>query len=134
MQIKNQNELSIEILKKKLEEILPEYQYEIHKNAITATKEEKAKMNIVQMEKEYWVVEAVPFQFKLVIVVVMISMFAYWVQLQGWHWAINVGLYISAFVILGYVANWFYGWMYSKYFKDFKPKLILTLKKLLEQP
>lgn len=132
MRIKNKQEITIEILQKRLERALPEYQYEIHKNAITAIKEEKAKMNIVQMEGEYWVVEAVPFQFKLVIVVVMISMFAYWVQLQGWHWAINIGLYVAAFVVLGYVANWFYGWMYSKDFKDFKPKLISTLKNLLE--
>lgn len=132
MRIKNQKELTIETLKKKLEKSLPEYQYEIHKNAITVVKEEKAKINIVQVDQEFWVVEAVPFQFKLVIVVVMISMFAYWVQLQGWHWIINIGLYIAAFVILGYVANWFYGWMYSKDFKEFKPKLISTLKNLLK--
>ncbi len=132
MRIKNQKQLSIETLKKQLEKTLPQYHYEIHKKTVTAIKDEKAKMNIVQMDDEFWMVEAVPFHFKLVVVIVLISIFAYWVQLQGWYWMINVGLYLIAFIILGYVANWFYGWMYAKDFKDFKPKLMNTLKKLLE--
>lgn len=128
MKIKNVQNIDLENLKQILEKQLSDYKYEINGNAITAIKNENTKINIVQVGEEYWIVEAVPFMFKLVIVLVFITIFAYWVQLQGWHWAINVGLYVGAFIILGYVSNWFFGVFYAKNFKEFKSKLLDTLK------
>ena len=132
MKIKNNQNIDLEDLKKTLEKQLPDFRYEINGNALTAIKNEATKINIVQVGEEYWAVEAVPFQFKLVVVLVFITIFAYWVQLQGWHWAINVGLYLAAFILLGYISNWLFGIIYSKKFKDFKPNLFNTLKKALK--
>ena len=132
MRIKNNRNIDLENLKQILEKQLPDFKYEINGNAVTAIKNDKTKINIVQVDEEYWAVEAVPFQFKLVVVLVVITTFAYWVQLQGWHWAVNVGLYLAAFIILGYIANWLFGLIYSKKFKDFKSKLFDTLKNTLE--
>lgn len=132
MRVKNNQNIDLENLKNLLKKQLPDYEYEINGNAVTAIKNDDTKINIVQMGEEYWVVEAVPFQFKLVVVLVLITIFAYWVQLQGWHWTVNVGLYLGAFIVLGYVSNWLFGVMYSKNFKDFKPKLIDALKNVLK--
>ncbi len=132
MKIKNNQNIDLEGLKKILEKQLPDFKYEINGNAVTAIKNKETKINIVQVGEEYWAVEAVPFQFKLIVVLVLITMFAYWVQLQGWHWAINVGLYLAAFIVLGYISNWLFGLIYSKKFKDFKSKLFNTLKTFLE--
>ena len=132
MKIKNSKNIDLENLKILLEKQLPDCKYEINGNAITVIKNENTKMNIVQVGEEYWVVEAVPFQFKLVVVLVLITMFAYWVQLQGWHWTTNVGLYVLAFIVLGYISNWLFGIIYFKNFKDFKPNLFDTLKTLLK--
>lgn len=132
MKIKNNQNIDLEGLKKILEKQLPDFKYEINGNAVTAIKNKETKINIVQVGEEYWAVEAVPFQFKLIVVLVLITMFAYWVQLQGWHWAINVGLYLAAFIVLGYISNWLFGLIYSKKFKDFKSKLFNTLKNFLE--
>lgn len=132
MKIKNNQNIDLEGLKKILEKQLPDFKYEINGNAVTAIKNKETKINIVQVGEEYWAVEAVPFQFKLIVVLVLITMFAYWVQLQGWHWAINVGLYLAAFIVLGYISNWLFGLIYSKKFKNFKSKLFNTLKNFLE--
>lgn len=132
MKIKNNQNIDLEGLKKILEKQLPDFKYEINGNAVTAIKNKETKINIVQVGEEYWAVEAVPFQFKLIVVLVLITMFAYWVQLQGWHWAINVGLYLAAFIVLGYISNWLFGLIYSKKFKNFKSKLFNTLKTFLE--
>ena len=132
MKIKNNQNIDLEGLKQILEKQLPDFKYEINGNAVTAIKNKETKINIVQVGEEYWAVEAVPFQFKLIVVLVLITMFAYWVQLQGWHWAINVGLYLAAFIVLGYISNWLFGLIYSKKFKDFKSKLFNTLKNFLE--
>ena len=132
MRIKNNQELDLLSLKNKLEKELPKYKFEVNGNAITASKKEDVKMNIVEVEKEFWVVEAVPFQFKLIVVIILISLFAYWVQSQGWHWGINVSLYVAAFVVLGYAANWIYGVIYAKKFKKFKLELKNTLKNALK--
>ena len=109
MRIKNNQNIDLENLKLALEKDLPGFKYEINGNAVTAIKDDKTKINIVQVGEEYWAVEAVPFQFKLVVVLVLITIFAYWVQLQNWYWAVNVGLYVGAFIVLGYVSNWLFG-------------------------
>jgi hypothetical protein len=132
MKIKNNQHIGLKELMQLLEKQLPSYKYEINGNAITVIQDEETKINIVQVGEEYWVVEAVPFFFKLIVVVVLITIFAYWVQLQGWHWGINVGLYVGAFILLGYVSNWLFGWIYAKNFKDFKPLLLLELKNALK--
>ena len=132
MRIKNTKNIDLNFLKNQLEKQLPDYKFEINENAVTAIKNEDTKINIVQVGEEYWAVEAVPFQFKLVVVLVLITMFAYWVQMQGWHWAINVGLYVLAFVVLGYVSNWLFGVIYFKKFKAFKSKLFDTLQNTLK--
>ena len=132
MRIKNTKNIDLNFLKNQLEKQLPDYKFEINENAVTAIKNEDTKINIVQVGEEYWAVEAVPFQFKLVVVLVLITMFAYWVQMQGWHWAINVGLYVFAFIVLGYVSNWLFGVIYFKKFKDFKSKLFDTLQNTLK--
>ena len=132
MRIKNNPNYNLEDLKKILKKQLSNYKYEINGNAITAIKNDNTKINIVQVGEEYWVVEAIPFQFKLVVVLILITIFAYWVQLQNWHWAINVGLYVVAFVVLGYVSNWLFGVIYAKKFKHFKSELLKTLKNALK--
>lgn len=133
MRIKNTQNIHLENLKQILEKQLPNYKYEINGNAITVIKNEKTKINIVQVGEEYWAVEAVPFMFKLIVVLVLITIFAYWVQLQGWHWSINVSLYLGAFILLGYVSNWLFRVIYANSFKHFKPKLFDTLKNALRR-
>ena len=132
MKIKNNQNINLEKLKEILENELPDFKYKINNNAVTVIKNDDTKINIVQVGKEYWAVEAVPFQFKLIIVLVLITMFAYWVQLQGWYWAVNVGLYVAAFIVLGYVSNWLFAMIYFKKFKNFKFKLLKTLKNALK--
>ena len=132
MKIKNNQNINLEKLKEILENELPDFKYKINNNAVTLIKNDDTKINIVQVGKEYWAVEAVPFQFKLIIVLVLITMFAYWVQLQGWYWAVNVGLYVAAFIVLGYVSNWLFAMIYFKKFKDFKFKLLKTLENALK--
>jgi hypothetical protein len=132
MKIKNNQNINLEKLKEILENELPDFKYKINNNAVTVIKNDDTKINIVQVGKEYWAVEAVPFQFKLIIVLVLITMFAYWVQLQGWYWAVNVGLYVAAFIVLGYVSNWLFAMIYFKKFKDFKFKLLKTLENALK--
>ena len=132
MKIKNNQNINLEKLKEILENELPDFKYKINNNAVTVIKNDDTKINIVQVGKEYWAVEAVPFQFKLIIVLVLITMFAYWVQLQGWYWAVNVGLYVAAFIVLGYVSNWLFAMIYFKKFKDFKFKLLKTLENILK--
>ena len=132
MKIKNNQNINLEKLKEILENELPDFKYKINNNAVTVIKSDDRKINIVQVGKEYWAVEAVPFQFKLIIVLVLITMFAYWVQLQGWYWAVNVGLYVAAFIVLGYVSNWLFAMIYFKKFKDFKFKLLKTLENALK--
>jgi len=132
MKFKNSQKIDLENLKQILEKQLPDFEYEINGNAVTAIKNEETKINIVQVGEEYWAVEAVPFQFKLVVVLVLITMFAYWVQMQGWHWTVNVGLYVGAFIVLGYISNWLFGVIYFKKFKEFKPKVFETLKNTLK--
>ena len=132
MRIKNTENVNLEILKTRLEKELPDYKYEINGNAVTVSKNEDTKINIVQVGEEYWAVEAVPFQFKLVVVLVLITMFAYWVQMQGWHWSTNVGLYVGAFIVLGYISNWLFGLIYFKKFKNFKEILFNALKNLIK--
>jgi len=61
---------------------------------------------------------------------VVITTFAYWVQLQNWHWLVNVGLYLTAFIILGYISNWLFGVIYSKKFQNFKPQILNTLENI----
>ena len=132
MKIKNNQNINLEKLKEILENELPDFKYKINNDAVTVIKNDDTKINIVQVGKEYWAVEAVPFQFKLIIVLVLITMFAYWVQLQGWYWAVNVGLYVAAFIVLGYVSNWLFAMIYFKKFKDFKFKLLKTLENALK--
>lgn len=132
MRVKNNQNIDLENLRKVLEKQLPDFKYEINGNALTVIKNDQTKINIVQMGEEYWAVEAVPFQFKLVVVLVLIAMFAYWVQLQGWHWLVNVGLYLAAFIVLGYISNWLFSLIYKKNFKIFKPKLLNALKNALK--
>ena len=132
MKIKNNQNINLEKLKEILENELPDFKYKINNNAVTVIKNDDTKINIVQVGKEYWAVEAVPFQFKLIIVLVLITMFAYWVQLQGWYWVVNVGLYVAAFIVLGYVSNWLFAMIYFKKFKDFKFKLLKTLENALK--
>ena len=132
MRIKNNQNIDLENLKLALEKDLPGFKYEINGNAVTAIKDDKTKINIVQVGKEYWAVEAVPFQFKLVVVLVLITIFAYWVQLQNWYWAVNVGLYLGAFIVLGYLANWIFGIIYAKNFKYFKSEVLNSLKNSLK--
>ena len=132
MKIKNNQNINLEKLKEILENELPDFKYKINNNAVTVIKNDDTKINIVQVGKEYWAVEAVPFQFKLIIVLVLITMFAYWVQLQGWYWAVNVGLYVAAFIVLGYVSNWLFAMIYFKKFKDFKFKLLKTIENALK--
>ena len=132
MKIKNNQNINLEKLKEILENELPDFKYKINNNAVTVIKNDDTKINIVQVGKEYWAVEAVPFQFKLIIVLVLITMFAYWVQLQGWYWAVNVGLYVAAFIVLGYVSNWLFAMIYFKKLKNFKFKLLKTLENALK--
>lgn len=134
MAIKNNQNISLEVLKEKLEEQFPIYQFEMNDNSLTAIASPTIKLNIVAMSdgEEFWITEAVPFIFKMVIVITLITMFAYWVQLQGWHWAINIGLYVVAFIVLGYIANWFYGLVYANDYKDFKPKIRNAIKEISE--
>lgn len=131
MKIKNTKNIALEDLKKQMGEELSQYQYSINTNALTVEKSEKVKMNIVKMEEEYWATPAVPFVFKGTITLISISLLAYQIQGFGWHWAINVGVYMAAFVLLGYVINWFYETLYAKDFKPFKTEVTTTLKKII---
>lgn len=141
MKIKNNKNIELEQLEKQLNRALPDYEYQINGNALTVGNPQKdkkgepkesTKINIVKVDDEFWIVEAVPFMFKLVMVTVLITLFAYVVQMQGWHWGVNVGLYVIAFVVLGYFVNWFYGLIYAKDFKTFKPEVIAKLKSIVE--
>lgn len=132
MAIKNNQSLDLETLKTKLEKSLPDYQYEINGNALTVAYAPNTKLNVVQMGEEFWTVEAVPFNFKMVIVIFSLSTFSYWVIMQDWHWGINIALFILAFIALGYVANWLYGLMYAKNYSKFKPKVIKAVKEIVE--
>ena len=128
MRVKNEREIGLEELKKQMEEKLSQYKYDINENALTVTKSEKVKMNIVKMENEYWGTPAVPFTFKGTVTLISISLLAYKIQDFGWHWAVNVGVYMVAFVLLGYVVNWFYMALYAKDFKPFNAETAAALK------
>jgi len=132
MAIKNNQAIDLETLKEKLEQMLPDYTYEINGNAITVIYTPNTKLNLVKVDDEFWTTEAVPFNFKMVVVIFCITTFAYWVQQQGWHWGINIALYIAAFVALGYIANWLYGLMYAKNYSKFKPTIIKAVKEIVE--
>ncbi len=132
MAVKNNKSLDLPTLQKKLEKEFPDYDYKINQNALTVGLNEKTKLNIVAMEKEFWIIEAVPYTFRMVVIVSFITFFAYWVQMQGWHWGINIALYVVAFAILVYVANYLYGFIYKKKFEDFKPKVIEKLREIAE--
>lgn len=132
MAIKNNQSIDLPTLQKRLSKDFPKYDFEINDNAITASLDDKTKLNIVSMEGELWIVEAVPFTFKMVVVVFAITFVAYWVQLQDWHWGINIGIYLVAFIALGYIANFLYGFLYKKNFKDFKPAIIEKVKAIVE--
>ena len=132
MAIKNNQSVGLTTLQQQLEIAFPNYDFEINGNALTAILNIQTKLNIVEMGEEYWVVEAVPFTFKMVVVVVIITIFAYWVQMQNWHWGINIGLYLIAFIALGYMANFLYGFLYRNNYKEFKPAIIEKVKELVE--
>lgn len=132
MAIKNNQNINLETLKKKLEKTLPDYQYEINGNALTVTYQTNTKLNVVEMGEEFWTVEAVPFNFKMVIVIFSLSTFSYWVIMQDWNWLINIALFILAFIALGYIANWLYGLMYAKNYSKFKPKVVKAVKEFAE--
>lgn len=132
MAIKNNQNIDLETLQKKLKKRLPDYEYEINGNALTIAYQPNTKLNIVQMGEEFWTVEAVPFNFKMVIVIFALSTFSYWVIMQGWSWGINIALFIAAFIALGYIANWLYGLMYAKNYQKFKPKVVKVVKELVE--
>jgi len=132
MAIKNNQSINIETLRDQLKKALPEYEYEINKNAITISLNQDTKINVVEMNDEFWIIEAVPVFFKMLSVVVVITIFAYWVQMQEWHWMINVGLYFIAFIALGYLTNYLYGFLYRNKFKNFKPVVIEKIKELVE--
>jgi hypothetical protein len=132
MAIKNNQSIDINTLKDQLKKVLPDYDYEINKDALTVGLNESTKLNIVEMNNEFWIIEAVPLNFKMLTVVAIITVFAYWVQMQGWHWMVNVGLYFTAFVALGYLTNFLYGFIYRKKYKAFKPIVIEKIKELAE--
>lgn len=131
MRVKNVKEIGLEELKKQMEEKLSQYKYDINENALTVAKSEKVKLNIVKMESEYWVTPAVPFVFKGTVTLISISLLAYKIQDFGWHWAVNVGVYMAAFVLLGYAVNWFYAALYAKDFKPFKAETTTALKSIV---
>jgi hypothetical protein len=132
MAIKNNKSIDIETLKNQLEKDFSDYNYEINKNALTVGLNEDTKINIVAINEEFWVIEAVPVNFKMLTTVIIITIFAYWVQMQDWNWMINVGLYFVAFIALGYITNYLYGLLYRNKFKNFKPVLIQKIKELVE--
>lgn len=132
MAIKNNKSISLEALKSTLEKSFPDYNFEINGNALTVIYAPNTKLNIVAVGEEFWTVEAVPFNFKMVIVIFCIATFAYWVQQQGWHWGINIVLYAIAFVALGYIANWLYGLLYQRNYQKFKPQIIQKIKEMAE--
>lgn len=132
MAVKNNKSIDLPTLQEKLEKAFPDYSYEINRNALTVALNEKTKLNIVAVEKEFWIIEAVPYTFRMVVIVSVITIFAYWVQMQGWHWGINLAAYAMAFVILVYVANFLYGFVFKKNFENFKPKVIEKLKEIAE--
>lgn len=131
MRVKNEQKITLEELKKQMEKELSQYEYDINENALTVAKSEKVKMNIVKMEEEYWVTPAVPFVFKGTVTLISISLLAYKIQNFGWHWAVNVGVYMAAFVLLGYVVNWFYVALYAKDFKPFNAEITVALKAIV---
>lgn len=132
MAIKNNKSIDIHTLKDQLKKALPDYDYEMNKDALTVGLNPETKINIVEINNEFWIIEAVPLMFKMVTTVTVITIFAYWVQMQGWHWMVNVGLYFVAFVALGYVTNYIYGFIYRNKYKTFKPTLINKIKELVE--
>mgnify|MGYP000530705854 CR=1 FL=1 len=132
MAIKNNQSIDIATLKDQLKKALPDYDYEINKDALTIGLNESTKLNIVEMNNEFWIIEAVPLNFKMFSVVIIITIFAYWVQIQDWHWMVNVALYFTAFVALGYLTNFLYGFIYRNRYKNFKPTIINKIKELAE--
>lgn len=133
MAIPNAQALTPAQLAERLAQALPQYTYTATPQAITATDADGLQLNIVAMNDgtEYWIVEAVPYIFKLVTVVTLIALFAYPIQLRGWHWAVNIGLYLLLFAVLSYVANFLYGLLHRRQYRTFKPLLRDTVRQLL---
>lgn len=132
MAIKNNKSIDITTLRDQLKKAFPDYEYTINKNALTIGFNQDTKINVVEMNNEFWIIEAVPLNFKMLTTVTIITIFAYWVQMQGWNWMINVALYFIAFIALGYITNYIYGFLYRNKFKNFKPIVIKKIKKLVE--
>lgn len=134
MAIKNTQALTTAQLAERLARDLPDYTYTATPQAVTATDPDGIQLNIVAMNDgaEYWIVEAVPYIFKLVTVVTLIALFAYPIQLRGWHWAVNLGLYLLLFATLSYVANFLYGLLYRRQYRTFKPQLRSTVQRIVD--
>jgi hypothetical protein len=132
MAIQNNKSIKLDELKIDMKKEFKDYSFEIHKNALTIGSSKNTKLNVVEVGEEFWIVEAVPFPFKIAVVLSFMGLIAYLVQLQGWHWGINLVLYFAALIILGYVANWLYRLVYYKNYKEFKPAIIKALKKRVE--
>lgn len=132
MAIQNNKAIKLEDLKIEMKKEFTNYSFEIHKNALTIGFSKNTKLNIVQVGEEFWIVEAVPFTFKIAVALSFMGLIAYLIQLQGWHWGINLVLYFIALVLLGYFTNWLYRLVYYKNYKAFKPAIIKSLKQLVE--
>lgn len=133
MAIKNNKSIDISALRSQLKKDFPDYEFKINGNAVTVSND-KVKLNVVSMGEgqEFWIVEAVPFNFKMMMLIFILSFFVYWVQQQDWHWGVNIALYLGAFVGLGYLIDFLYAQMYRHAYKDFKPAIIGKVKELVE--
>lgn len=132
MAVQNNKSIQLDKLKIEMKKEFPNYTFEIHKNALTIGFSENTKLNIVPVGEEFWIVEAVPFTFKIAIGFFFMIMIAYLIQMQGWHWGINLLLYLTTIILLGYITNWIYRLVYYKNYKLFKPAIIKALKSITE--
>lgn len=132
MVIQNNKSIQLEELKKDMKIEFKNHYFEINKNALTISFSKNTKLNIVSIGKEFWIVEAVPFPFKIAVVLSFMGLIAYLIQLQEWHWGIDLILYFFTLIFLGYATNWLYRLVYYKNYKVFKPTIIQALKKRVE--
>ena len=132
MAVQNNKAIELDTLKIEMKKEFPDYTFEIHKNALTIGLSSNTKLNIVEVGEEFWIVEAVPFPFKVGIGLFFMILIAYLIQSQGWHWGIDLVLYFITIILLGYITNWIYRLVYYKNYKLFKPAIIKTLKRLVE--
>ena len=133
MTIENKKRVQLIELEKVLKKKLSDYSFKIvNDNVILVSKDEAVKLNIIVEEETIQIVEAVGFVGKLAVAIGTIGLAFYVLQFVSFPIWIQAIIYLFAFLVGGLLGDILHKARYAKQYKQFKPKVVGVVMKVVE--